>query len=306
LRAVERKVRPGQTNSRRKLALAATSLIGLLLAVAAMMPAATAVESLPARLVLDLPGWLAYPFVVLLGLEALFILLVLVSGAGQRRRPVELPKRKAMAPGLVLLMVVLLWIGFRDHLSIDIRDVWLGPQLTGPPPEALATPGDAVPPPVRSPWVTGLMETFLLALAVLGFAVMAWLFLGFWPERRQQQATETAPAALQAAVEESLEDLRQLADPRVAIIRCYGRFERALAGADVRRPPWETAAEFMRTALAHRWLPGDAVRELTSLFELARFSRRQLGPAHRERAWQALMSVKAALAAEEARRASAA
>jgi hypothetical protein len=37
------------------------------------------------------------------------------------------------------------------------------------------------------------------------------------------------------------------------------------------------------------------VRELTALFELARFSQHALGPPERERAWQALMAVKAAL-----------
>ena len=80
---------------RRKVVLAAISLVGLLIAVAAMTPAAIALESLPARLVLDLPAWLALPFVVLMGLEALFILVVLVSGL-PRRRKVELPPRKAM------------------------------------------------------------------------------------------------------------------------------------------------------------------------------------------------------------------
>ena len=53
--------------------------------------------------------------------------------------------------------------------------------------------------------------------------------------------------------------------------------------------------EFMREALRHPRLPGEAVRELTGLFEIARFSRHELGPSHRERAWQALMAVKIAL-----------
>jgi uncharacterized protein DUF4129 len=53
--------------------------------------------------------------------------------------------------------------------------------------------------------------------------------------------------------------------------------------------------EFMREAMRHPRLPGAAVRELTGLFEIARFSRHPLGPSHRERAWQALMAVKIAL-----------
>jgi hypothetical protein len=56
----------------------------------------------------------------------------------------------------------------------------------------------------------------------------------------------------------------------------------------------------MRTALAHPWLPADGIRELTALFEVARFSRHEVGPAHRERAWRALMAVKSALESEDA------
>lgn len=297
-------MRPGHTISRRKVALAATSVAGLLLAVAAMTPAAIAVESLSARIVLDLPSWLAIPFVILIGLEFLFIVLVLVTGPRMQRKKIELPSRKSMAPGLLLLVVVLLWIGLRDRLGIDISAVWPGPQLTAGPPESMEVPGANAPAQVHSPLVTGLLETFLLVLAALGFGVMAWLFLGFLPQRGQGSPTPLAPSALQMAVEDSLDDLRQLPDARVAIIRCYDRFERVLAGADVRRSAWETAAEFMRTALRHPWLPREGVRELTSLFEIARFSRHELGPAHRERAWQALMTVKAALE-EEDRRASA-
>ena len=90
---------------------------------------------------------------------------------------------------------------------------------------------------------------------------------------------------LQAAIEESLEDLRTL-EARLAIIRCYRRFEALLDAADVRRPAWQTAREFMQAALRQRALPPDSVRTLTELFEVARFSRHELGAAHRERAWQ--------------------
>src|SRR5262249_59105236 len=95
------------------------------------------------------------------------------------------------------------------------------------------------------------------------------------------------------------EHLPHRPDPRLAIIRCYDRFEKALAAADVRRPPWQTVLEFMRTALKHPRLPDADVRELTCLFEVARFSRHELGPEHRERAWQALIAVKAALEEEQ-------
>jgi hypothetical protein len=129
---------------------------------------------------------------------------------------------------------------------------------------------------------------------------VAWLYLAILPERRHGAPPPALPDALHGAVEDSLDDLRTMADARLAIIRCYDRFEKALAGADLRRAPWQTATEFMRIALAQPLLPADGVRELTALFEVARFSRHEIGPAHRERAWRALMAVKAALESEDA------
>ena len=205
-----------------------------------------------------------------------------------------------MVPGLLLLMAILLVIGLRENLGDLGRLVPDFTMITGVP-EQVAAPGADEPPPVPSPLLTGLQGTFLLVLAALGFGVMAWLFLGLRPEHNDATLQPLASSAWQAAIEESLDDLRHLPDARLAINRCYDRFEKVLAGADVHRPPWETAAEFMRTALRHPWLPRESVRELTSLFEIARFSRHELGPDQREHAWQALMAVKAALEQEEER-----
>jgi hypothetical protein len=55
----------------------------------------------------------------------------------------------------------------------------------------------------------------------------------------------------------------------------------------------------MRIALNHPRLPRQSVEELTHLFEVARFSRHELGAGHREQAWRALMAVKAAFEPED-------
>ncbi len=283
---------------RRKAALGAVSLTGLLFAVAGMTPAVTAVGSTPGRLALDLPAWLGIPFVVLTGVVTLFIVLLLVPGVRPRPELQEARKRAVMAQ-VLLLGAILLMVGLREHVGVYIDDLaqrlaglgGLSPMVTLPEAEQ--------PPAVESELVGGLMQGLLLALALIGFGVMAWLALAFLPARGRQMAAPLDSPPLQLAVEESLDDLRRLADARFAIIRCYDRFERVLAAADVRRPPWQTAPEFMRTALQHPRLPDVDVRALTALFEIARFSRHPLGPDHRERAWQALMAVKTALEDDE-------
>jgi hypothetical protein len=97
------------------------------------------------------------------------------------------------------------------------------------------------------------------------------------------------------AVDESLEDLRAEPDARRAIIRSYARFERAAAAVGLQRERSQTPMEFMREALRHLPGPRDAVRALTGLFELARFSDRPLGEPERTRALDALDDIKGAI-----------
>jgi hypothetical protein len=290
--ADQQKGPPDPSRSRLKTVLAVTALVGLLLAVAGTMPAATDGEGVAGRLVVELPPWLSLPFLILMSLAALYIFLLMIPGLRMRpKRPPE--QHGSMARmALLLLLAAPLFAGLKDHLPVDLASLLSG---FGNPQPSLASPGAEAPPAVRSAAVEGILETLLLALGLIGFGVVAWLYLAILPERGRATLPPLGAAELHGAVEESLDDLRTLPDARLAIIRCYDRFERALAGADVRRPPWQTATEFMRTALAHPLLPADGVRELTSLFEVARFSRHEIGPPHRERAWRALMAVKAAL-----------
>ncbi len=104
---------------------------------------------------------------------------------------------------------------------------------------------------------------------------------------------------LEAAVDDSVEDLRAEPDPRRAIVRCYARFERAAAASGVERKPWSTPMEFMREALRRLPLPRTAVPTLTGLFELARFSHHPLGPSERDRALAALDEIRTAMRATE-------
>lgn len=288
---------PGLSGSRLKVVLAATALAGLLLAVAGTMPPGTDAESVSARLVVDLPRWLSVPFLILMSLVALYILLLMIPGLRMRPKKQADQQESLARMALLLLLLAPLWGAVRDQIPADLGG-FLGGFGNHPP--SLASPGADTPPAVHSAVVEGILETLLLALGLIGFGVVAWLYLAILPERGRGTLPPLAPAQLHGAVDDSLDDLRTLPDARLAIIRCYDRFERALAGADVRRPPWQTATEFMRTALAHPWLPADGVRELTALFEIARFSRHEVGPAHRERAWRALMAVKSALESEDA------
>jgi hypothetical protein len=149
--------------------------------------------------------------------------------------------------------------------------------------------------PVGAPaFVTWTFGVLAMVAALGALALAVWL--GFsdrlteWWTRRAEDAAE-APAVARA---EPLEDPRDEDDPRRAIMRCYARFERVAADSGVARQPWHTPMEFMREALRRLPTLRGAVPTLTSLFELARFSRRPLGTAERGRALEALDEITAA------------
>jgi Domain of unknown function (DUF4129) len=202
-----------------------------------------------------------------------------------------------LLPVLPLIAVVaILWFGW--PLFEETFIAW-GRRLLQPPP-ASETPAPETP-IVSLPWLGWLLGllALLAGLATLAVALVllfAERLADWWERRTRRLATDP----LRVAVEASLDDLADDADPRTAIIRCYQRFERVASRARVPRAPWQTPEEFMRETLARLALPPDAVERLTRLFELARFSHHPLHAQERDLARDALETIRACLAEREA------
>jgi hypothetical protein len=166
-------------------------------------------------------------------------------------------------------------------------------------PIADATPRDADSARQYEPefaWIPVLVTLGLIALAVGG----VW-----WSERARRRARgegrETLAEALEAAVDESLDDLRAETDPRRAVIKAYARLERVLAAYGLPRAPAEAPLEYLRRMLAGLSVSPHAARDLTALFERAKFSQHAVGPEMKEQAIRALETVRDDLAAARAR-----
>jgi hypothetical protein len=147
-------------------------------------------------------------------------------------------------------------------------------------------------------WLVGLLA-LLAGLATLAMAVLL-LFaerIARWWERRSRAESDEP---LGEAVQEGLDDLASEPDARVAIIKCYRRFERVAARARVPRAPWQTPEEFMRETLRRLVLPHRAVDRLTRLFEVARFSVHPLGSSERDSARACLEEIRSELEHEGA------
>ena len=114
-------------------------------------------------------------------------------------------------------------------------------------------------------WVTLAIVLAVLAI-VLAFALRGIRF------RRRPSPLARLAGRLQEAVEEGLEELESEVDPRRAVIAAYGRMERALGRVGMPRAGPETALEYLERLLALLDARGSAARELTELFQLAKFS----------------------------------
>ena len=129
----------------------------------------------------------------------------------------------------------------------------------------------------------------LLTLVVLGTAVVMAL------RRRgssEEPVAENAPVI--QALDESLEDLRRERDVRRAIVACYARMERALAGSGRGRHAHETPFEFLRRVLDR--VATEPGQVLTELFERARFSVEPMGENDKRSAIAALEALRARVA----------
>ena len=87
-------------------------------------------------------------------------------------------------------------------------------------------------------------------------------------------------AALSAALDEvladTLDDLRAEQDPRRAVIRAFARMEKTFAAHGVAREPAETPRQYVERALDTLGVSSASVRQLTKLYERAKFSRLEI------------------------------
>jgi hypothetical protein len=280
-------------------ALLGTSLvIGLAAVIRMAGPAESGLDDVPG--VIRLPELVTGTIFTLFALAAVVFLVDLVRRARSRRQgeedegagvePARIPTWMRVLNQVASLLyfalvAYLLWRG-----AIPVVDI-----MAGRGGEGLGA-GLQRHAPSAPPLITWTFGVLALAAGLGALALALWFafsdrIAAWW----EGDTAEPPLPPLVGAVEESLEDLRAEPDARRAIIRCYARFERAAADSGLTRQPWLTPMEFMREALSRLAAPASAVRALTGLFELARFSHRALGLPERDRALDALDEIKASI-----------
>lgn len=137
-------------------------------------------------------------------------------------------------------------------------------------------------------WVTwGIVGTLVtgVILVIVGASVR--------PRRGEESMRQSA---MESALTAALADLESIDDPRLAIIAAYSRMEQSLADAGFPRATPEAPREYLGRVASALEIDPTPLGTLTSLFEAAKFSLRQLDATARRRAIAALHALQAQLA----------
>jgi hypothetical protein len=136
-------------------------------------------------------------------------------------------------------------------------------------------------------------------IVLVGLGAVAWILI----RRRTPKKVLTEgldPDALIAALDDSLDDLRNEPDPRLAVIAAYARMERALAFEGLARRKAEAPREYLARTLPALGAGAGSVARLTALFEEAKFSPHDVDAGMKDAAIQALETLRDELRAASA------
>jgi Domain of unknown function (DUF4129) len=140
-----------------------------------------------------------------------------------------------------------------------------------------------------------------LALGVAGLILLGGVWV--YARRRRElapRAERSLEADLVAAIETTIDDLRNERDARKAVIAAYALMEQTLTAHGLPRHRAETPLEYLGRILRALNVREAAVATLTSLFEYAKFSRHDIDAAMKDEAIGALVAVRDDLRREEA------
>lgn len=210
-------------------------------------------------------------------------------------REAQLPARKPWMLRL-LFSVAVLSLALALLVPIIRRFHHRHPGQSGKPAAAIPGKGAKVRPP-RSAQGTRLPFDWAPVIVVSALTAAGGVGAFFLLRRRPGEAGEPGLAEeLAAALEESLDDLRDEADPRRAVIGAYARMERIFAARGLPRRPAETPLEFTARVLTGLEASAASVARLADLFERAKFSRHEIGGGMKAEAIAALTAVRDELA----------
>jgi hypothetical protein len=273
-----------------KAALAAVAL-GALLAVVALASRADHPGGQGGLAKRELPGWVADDLMTILVVVYAFGIVVLIAAFLVARQSwEEPPPQRRLLRSLVMAALLLAFIAFAGRHDLFPRhsEGLKHPPKLLPGGQTLPRTSTPAPPttdrPARFDWLlAGILAGGLIVASGLLFA-----------QRRPPPLAEdeTIEDDLATVVSDTIDDLRREPDARRAVIAAYARMEHVLGRHGQPRRPSEAPFEYLARVLLDLRVRPDAVRDLTQLFETAKFSTHEIDERMKERAIGAFASIR--------------
>ena len=243
--------------------------------------------------------------VATLGLGALAMAYLVVALGGSRNRYARgnaLPWRiiiMVVAGMLVFYFLVALVLSF---LAVPEEQEQRLPLEEGNGEAAEEEQAEELPEPVEDPLTAATRarrsRIILLTLLAVGFAAVGYFALRLMratPEAEpvEEKLSEELRRDLAAATELAIAELEAEQDFRRAVIGCWAYLEMALARHEHPRASHHTPLEYVRALVVDLpALPARALLELTSRYEVARFSEHAISRADRDTALHSLHDIR--------------
>jgi hypothetical protein len=282
-------VSPAALSRAARLAAVGTALL-LLLAIVAIASRGGFDHSSSATPGTDYTSWAMSAFLVVFFASAPFALYVFVL---QQRQAAVRRQRKSFARRVLETLLVLGVIAVVLAFRVRLRNY-----LFSRPPAPPALHAHTAPTGKAAHHaVAGAHFEYPVLWVALGLALV--LVLTAVALRRRGTAAEELSVSddLAATIGDAIDDLEREPDARKAVIAAYARMEGVLARHGIRRLPSETPLEYLSRVLSDLTARHEPVARLTRLFEVAKFSRRDVGPEMKRDAIAALREIRDELAA---------
>jgi hypothetical protein len=205
-----------------------------------------------------------------------------------RERP-ETPaqrRRRHVMPLVAVVGITIFLAAFAARYPDRFGDVVERLRFGGGNGDEPSSSGRSSADPPAPEWLPLLVVASFAASAVFLYA--AWRRIG----RRRLRKGDRVAVALSEALEGTLDDVRDEADPRRAIILAYARMEQTLERCGVGRHGAETPLEYVARVLLELEVTPEPVHALADLFEQAKFSHHLMDGRMKAEAIEALEAIR--------------
>ena len=240
-----------------------------------------------------MPTSLQDSLVTLIAIAYVLTILGLIYGL-VRFRGDWVPRRSHWLRNFLLtlaLMAIIVPVGYRALVDSPIREIAKKAQKQR---QQQGNPSGRAPDKRPKPIPARTAEfNWALALALGGLVIIggALFLLRRRPLPPAAQGLSVAEE-LSLVAAASIEDLRRERDARKAVIAAYANMEHVLAAHGLPRGRAEAPFEYLARILRELEVRENAVRELTELFEYAKFSRHEIDTAMKEKAIAAFAALR--------------